>query len=123
MPFSLFRCCSKVSVEMSSSTSSTFKDADLRRRSHNSTAFSLTCFSSASSRTAWICSKSSLRRKISPLNRRSRPTSSIAAEVNLRTISFTRAEITASPMINISKYILNQKYVCMPLNVVEELYV
>ncbi|MFS7908980.1 hypothetical protein Hanom_Chr01g00089451 [Helianthus anomalus] len=100
MSISLFRRCSKASVLTWSSTSSTFKDADLRRRSHNSTAFSLTCFSSASSRTAWICSKSSLRSKISPLNPRNRANSSIAAAVKVRTTSLTRAETSASAMIN-----------------------
>ncbi|MFS7908974.1 hypothetical protein Hanom_Chr01g00089381 [Helianthus anomalus] len=103
MSISLCRLRSKASVEISSSTSSTFKDADLRRRSHNFTAFSLTCFSSASSRSAWICSKSSLRAKISPLNRRIRPNSLISSEVSLPITSFTRAETAASPMINTSE--------------------
>ncbi|MFS7908966.1 hypothetical protein Hanom_Chr01g00089291 [Helianthus anomalus] len=104
MPLSMFislcRRRSKASVLTSSSTSSTFKDADLRRRSHNSTAFSLTCFSSASSRTAWICLKSSLRAKISRLNARNRANSSLAASLSVRTTSLTRAETSASPMIN-----------------------
>ncbi|MFS7909238.1 hypothetical protein Hanom_Chr01g00092311 [Helianthus anomalus] len=100
---SLVVLCNKDSVEISSSTFSVSKDADLRRLSHASTALLLTRFSSASRRTAWICSKSSLRLEISPSSPLSRASSWLATEPSIRTTSFTRAETSASAMITISK--------------------
>ncbi|MFS7909245.1 hypothetical protein Hanom_Chr01g00092391 [Helianthus anomalus] len=84
---------------MSSNTFSTFKDADLRLLSHVSTVFSLLCLSSASSRTAWMLVKSSLRVKISFLNPQSRLNSLITSDVSLPTTSFTRTETAASAML------------------------